>query len=116
MLEALASALGVPAAWLHGDPKHMELLIEGDGDGETTQSGNVDPVTERILLWSREERELYVLADLHINVRRSQVAAGRGSQPPQPCQAGEATHRAVAVAAPRPLRAAFGLRELVRYA
>jgi len=61
MLEALASALGVPAAWLHGDPKHMELLIEGDGDGETTQSENVDPVTERVLLGSREERELYVL-------------------------------------------------------
>ncbi len=60
MLEALASALGVPAAWLHGDPKHMELLIEGDGDG-ATQSGNIDPVTERVLLGSREERELYVL-------------------------------------------------------
>ena len=39
----------------------MELLIEGDGDGETTQSENVDPVTERVLLGSREERELYVL-------------------------------------------------------
>jgi transcriptional regulator with XRE-family HTH domain len=60
MLEALASALGVPASWLHGDPKHMELLIESDGDGET-QSGNIDPVTERVLLGSREERELYVL-------------------------------------------------------
>jgi transcriptional regulator with XRE-family HTH domain len=60
-LEALASAIGVPASWLYGDPKHMELLIEGDGDGEMTQSGNIDPVTEQVLLGSREERELYVL-------------------------------------------------------
>jgi transcriptional regulator with XRE-family HTH domain len=61
MMEALALALGVPTAWLYGDPKHMELLIESDGDGETTQSGNIDPVTERVLLGSREEFELYVL-------------------------------------------------------
>jgi transcriptional regulator with XRE-family HTH domain len=61
MLEALAFALGVPAAWLYGDPKHMELLIDEDGGGERTPTTQLDPVTERVLLGSREERELYVL-------------------------------------------------------
>jgi len=60
-LEALASALGVPAAWLHGNPKHMELLIDDDDDGGRTPTAQLDPVTERVLLGSREEFELYVL-------------------------------------------------------
>ena len=60
-LEALASALGVPASWLYGDPKHMEHLIDPENGAEANSAGTVDPVTERVLLGSREERELYVL-------------------------------------------------------
>lgn len=60
-LEALAAALGVPVSWLYGDPQHLKLLLDADEDEEAVQRGNVDPVTERILLGSREEFELYVL-------------------------------------------------------
>ncbi len=60
-LETLASALDVPVSWLYGDPKHMELLFDADGDEETTRAGKIDPVTERVLLASRQEYELYVL-------------------------------------------------------
>ena len=60
-LETLAAALGVPVPWLYGDPKHMALLVDADGDGETAPTTDIDPVTERVLLGSREEYELYVL-------------------------------------------------------
>lgn len=60
-LETLASALEVPVSWLYADPKHMELLIDADGDEEPTRAGKIDPVTERVLLASRQEYELYVL-------------------------------------------------------
>jgi hypothetical protein len=59
----MASALGVPPSWLHGDPKHLELLT-ADPDGETSDSPSldtVDPVIERILIGAHYERELYVL-------------------------------------------------------
>ena len=62
-MEAVASALGVPPSWLHGDPKHLELLT-ADPDGETSDSPSldtVDPVIERILTAAHYERELYVL-------------------------------------------------------
>jgi transcriptional regulator with XRE-family HTH domain len=62
-LEALARALGIPPSWLYGDPKHLSLLTtDADGDDispATTES--IDPVTERVLLSSRQDRELYVL-------------------------------------------------------
>jgi transcriptional regulator with XRE-family HTH domain len=60
-LESLASALGIPAAWLYGDPEHLERLLDADEREESVQAGAVDPVTERVLLGSREEHELYVL-------------------------------------------------------
>ena len=63
MMEAVASALGVPPSWLHGDPKHLELLM-ADSDGEESESPSVDsidPVIERILIAAQHERELYVL-------------------------------------------------------
>ena len=63
VMEAVASALGVPPSWLHGDPKHLELLT-ADPDGETSDSPSldtVDPVIERILIAAHYERELYVL-------------------------------------------------------
>lgn len=62
-LEALARALGIPVPWLYGDPKQLALLTT-DPDGETVlvpSATSVDPVTERVLQGSRDERELYVL-------------------------------------------------------
>ena len=61
MLETLASAIGVPVSWLYGDPAHLERLLDADERAESAQAGEVDPVTERVLLGSREEHELYVL-------------------------------------------------------
>lgn len=60
-LETLASAIGVPVSWLYGDPEHLERLLDADERAEAVQAGTVDPVTERVLLGSREEHELYVL-------------------------------------------------------
>jgi transcriptional regulator with XRE-family HTH domain len=62
-LETLASALGVPTSWLFGDPKHLDLLTaDADGDvPEPPDTEAVDPVMERILLASHQERELYTL-------------------------------------------------------
>jgi transcriptional regulator with XRE-family HTH domain len=60
-LDTLASALKVPVSWLYGDPKHMTLLIDADGDEEPTHAGKIDPVTERVLLAIRQEYELFVM-------------------------------------------------------
>jgi transcriptional regulator with XRE-family HTH domain len=63
VMEAVAGALGVPPSWLHGDPKHLELLT-ADPDGEEAESpspDSLDPVIERILVAAQHERELYVL-------------------------------------------------------
>ena len=63
VIESIASALGVPPSWLHGDPKHLELLT-ADFDGEASDSpplDTIDPVIEAILTAARHERELYVL-------------------------------------------------------
>jgi transcriptional regulator with XRE-family HTH domain len=63
LLETLAQALGVPPSWLYGDPQHLSLLTT-DADGENISPGatdSVDPVTEQVLLSSRQDRELYVL-------------------------------------------------------
>lgn len=63
IMEAVASALGVPSSWLHGDPKQLELLA-ADPDGEESDSPSlesIDPVIERILLAAHHDRELYVL-------------------------------------------------------
>jgi len=61
MLDALASAIGVPVSWLYGDPAHLERLLDADDRAEAVHARTVDPVTERVLLGSREEYELYVL-------------------------------------------------------
>ena len=63
LLESLAQGLGVPASWLFHSPKAVELLL-GDQDepaAEFPELDSPDPVTERILRGTREERELYVL-------------------------------------------------------
>ena len=62
-LEAVASALKIPASWLYAHPKHLELLLT-DTDGEVLASPSdaaVDPVLEHVLQGLHRERELYVL-------------------------------------------------------
>ena len=63
-LETLAAALGIPPSWLHSDPKHLNLLAS-DPDGDASEplptEESVDPVTERVLLATRQDRGLYVL-------------------------------------------------------
>jgi len=61
-LERLAQALGVPVAWLYGDPKHLEWLTSADGDDpEPVPTESPDPVLERILLAAHHDRGLYAL-------------------------------------------------------
>jgi len=49
-------------SWLYGDPKHLEWLINGDGDDpEPALNDSLDPVLERILLAARHDRGLYAL-------------------------------------------------------
>lgn len=62
-LEALATAIGVPTAWLFAHPTHLDLLL-ADPDGEMTSplpTDSVDPVTEHILRAAHHDRALYVL-------------------------------------------------------
>ena len=62
-VEALAKALALPPSWLYGSPQAIDLLL-GDSDEEGSSCPNLDsldPVTERILQGSRNERDLYVL-------------------------------------------------------
>ena len=62
-LGALATALGVPVSWLHGDPKELTLLMEDleVPDHDSSRGHAIDPVVERILLASRRERTLFAL-------------------------------------------------------
>jgi transcriptional regulator with XRE-family HTH domain len=61
-LQSVAAALGIPASWLHVDPKHLELLTDPDEEGsQEHQQRSVDPVVERVLLATRQELGLYVL-------------------------------------------------------
>lgn len=62
-VEALAKALALPPSWLYSSPQAVDLLL-GDPDEKGSLSPDLDspdPVTERILLGSRLERDLYVL-------------------------------------------------------
>ena len=62
-LEALASALGVPVAWLHSDPTLLKLLMADPDDEQDDwlRSDSPDPITTRILEASRPHQDLYVL-------------------------------------------------------
>jgi len=75
MIEAVACALGVPPSWLHGDPKHLDLLAT-DTDGEESElpsPDSIDPVIERILIAAQHERELYVLLTRLLQVGDSKL-------------------------------------------
>ena len=62
MVEALAKGLEIPPSWLYGHPNDMKRLFEDEDDstGWLTQE-SLDPVTERIMLGSQVDRELFVL-------------------------------------------------------
>lgn len=63
MVEALASALAIPPAWLYNHPDDLKLLfsdLEEDECGFPNRQ-HLDPITERLLLGQHAHRELYVL-------------------------------------------------------
>jgi transcriptional regulator with XRE-family HTH domain len=61
MIEALASALGVPPSWLFDNPRSFEYLLADSTEGEEPNRSQLDPVTDRILAGSHADRSLYVL-------------------------------------------------------
>src|SRR5512146_798151 len=60
-LEALATAMKIPAAWLFTHPNAFRLLFHDPDEAESTPPDGPDPVTERILTGSRMDRSLYVM-------------------------------------------------------
>lgn len=61
-LQALATALRIPPAWLFDAPHSFEFLFkDSDEEEEEPSPSQVDPVTDRILSGSRMDRSLYVL-------------------------------------------------------
>jgi len=60
-LQALATVLGIPPAWLFDRPQSFELLFGSAEDSEESAIHQTDPVTDRILAGSHLDRSLYVL-------------------------------------------------------
>jgi transcriptional regulator with XRE-family HTH domain len=60
-IEALATALRIPPAWLFATPHSFEYLFKDSEEQEEPAPSQVDPVTDRILAGSRMDRSLYVL-------------------------------------------------------
>ena len=60
-IEALASALRIPPAWLFDNPRSFECLFTDSSESEEPDTSQIDPVTERILAGSHSDRSLYVL-------------------------------------------------------
>lgn len=60
-LEALATALRIPPAWLFEHPRSFEYLFADADEQEEPDHSSIDPVTDRILAWSRMDRSLYIL-------------------------------------------------------
>ncbi|NKB82162.1 MAG: helix-turn-helix domain-containing protein [Nitrospirales bacterium] len=63
MLQTVAQVLAIPLGWLFSSPQSFEALFSDPDEDETSFSAinNPDPVTERILLASQHEQEIYVL-------------------------------------------------------
>ncbi|MFM8540214.1 MAG: helix-turn-helix domain-containing protein [Nitrospira sp.] len=59
-LDVLAQTLGIPIAWLFGDPKQLRMLYT-ESDDDPAQPSSLDPVIERILRSAHSEREMYAL-------------------------------------------------------
>jgi transcriptional regulator with XRE-family HTH domain len=60
-IEALASALRIPPAWLFDNPQSFTCLFTDSADNEEPDTSQIDPVTDRILAGSHADRSLYVL-------------------------------------------------------
>ncbi|MGQ0667661.1 MAG: helix-turn-helix domain-containing protein [Nitrospiraceae bacterium] len=60
-IQALATALHVPPAWLFDSPHSFDCLFKRSDDSEEPASSPIDPVTDRILAGSHMDRSLYVL-------------------------------------------------------
>ncbi len=60
-IEALASALRIPPAWLFDNPRSFECLFTDPSESEEPDTSQIDPVTDRILAGSHTDRSLYVL-------------------------------------------------------
>ena len=63
VLEALATALNIPLPWLFIPPSDFELLCKDDEDEPLALSNltGADPVLDKILLATGQDRSLYVL-------------------------------------------------------
>jgi len=61
LLESLATAMKIPAAWLFTHPSAFQLLFQEPDEPDSLPPGGPDPVTERILTGSRMDRALYVM-------------------------------------------------------
>jgi transcriptional regulator with XRE-family HTH domain len=61
LLEALATAMKIPPAWLFSHPTSFRILFDDPEEDERSTPVGPDPVTERILAGSRMDRSLYVL-------------------------------------------------------
>ena len=59
-IQALATALRIPPAWLFDSPHSFDCLFK-DSEEEEPAPSQIDPVTDRILAGSRMDRSLYVL-------------------------------------------------------
>ena len=60
-IQALATALRVPPAWLFDTPHSFNCLFKDSDEPDVPAPSQVDPVTDRILAGSRMDRSLYVL-------------------------------------------------------
>ena len=60
-LEALATALKIPPAWLFSHPTSFRTLFDDPEEDTGSIPAGPDPVTERILAGSQMNRSLYVL-------------------------------------------------------
>ena len=60
-LEAIATVMKIPVAWLFAHPASFEHLFQEVDEREQEIPGGPDPVTQRILTGSRMDRSLYVL-------------------------------------------------------
>lgn len=61
ILESLAAALKIPAAWLFTHPTVFQQLFHDPDEEPAICPSGPDPVTERILAGSRMDRSLYIL-------------------------------------------------------
>ncbi len=61
IIQALATALRIPPAWLFDTPQAFECLFKDSDEQEMLTPSQIDPITDRILAGSRMDRSLYVL-------------------------------------------------------